>query len=166
MDTVEEPDTTSHLRKIKFIKSEKIRKGSRFLNKHEIQMMNTLIALFKKAREEDENLKKSFGLDGWRDFFDEKNREAEAKYDSAPKPNEEAFNSFLETLLDNELALVEAVMYGGRDALSTGRAYPLDEMLPHFEKDSREDRMCSITEKISFDEYLSAGIEAYRETEE
>ncbi len=70
--------------------------------------------------------------------------------------------TFLESFSDNELALIEAVMYGGRDASTQGRAHPLEKMLEQLSMDTKESRIHAITDKGSLDIYLTAGIKAYK----
>lgn len=150
-------------KKPRFIKSTKIRKGSRFLTADEISLINTIISLFQEAKKESDELDQEIGLgDGFVNFFDEKTIDAFFRYEKAPKPKNEKFKKFLKSLSDNELTLIETVMYGGRDALSRGRAYPLDEMLRHFEKDSKGSKIHSIIEKAPLDLYLAKGLEAYK----
>ena len=146
-----------------YVESTKIRKGSRILTEDEIKLLEKAIVLFKAARKETKQIEEEVGLNGqFIDFFSEQTFEAMSRYDEAVKPCNKAFDSFLESLADDELLLVEAVMYGGRDAFGSGRAHPLDEMLTQFEKDSRDSRIYSISEKAPLDEYLQAGIEAYK----
>jgi serine/threonine-protein kinase len=152
-------------KKPRFVESTKIRRGSRVLKTDEIRLLGKVIRLFRQARKEGDNLRREIGLDSdglGIDFFNEKTREAMSQYDKAPKPCNEKFEQFLKSLSDDHLALIETVMYGGRDALTMGRAHPLDEMLAHFEKDDRDSQFFSISEKASLDEYLLAGIKAYK----
>jgi len=147
-----------------FKKSTKVRKGSRILDSAEIKLIKKVIALFKEAEKEYDELCKKVGLrNDIIDFFDEQTIDAMRKIESAPRPKSVAFKTYLETLSDDELALIEAVMYGGRDASTArGRAYPLEEMLEQFSKDSRESRLHAITGKGSLHVYLTAGIKAYK----
>jgi serine/threonine protein kinase len=149
--------TSSHFKKPKFVKSTKIRRGSKILNNLEIQLLDKVIALFQEARDESDKLRKDNGLDG--DLSDFSDR---LQYYQLPKPYKDAFRHYIKSLPDGDLALIEAVMYGGRDAFSSGRAHPLDEMLSHFKEDSRDSRIDSITGKSSLKEYLLAGINAYK----
>jgi serine/threonine-protein kinase len=154
-----------HAKKARFIKSKKIRRGSRILKRDEIRLLNKVIRLFKGASKEYDNLRREIGLgidSIGIDLFSEKTTEAMSQYASTPKPHKEKFDHFLESLSDDQLALLECVMYGGRDAFTSGRAHPLDEMLKQFEEDDRESRIHSISEKASLDKYLLAGIRAYR----
>jgi|GEM_PF-726704 len=153
----------SQFKKPKYVESTKIRKGSRILTEDEIQLLDKVIVLFKAARKESKKIEEEVGLNGkFMDVFSEQTFEAMSRYDNAVKPCNKAFDSFLHSLADDELLLVEAVMYGGRDAFRSGRAHPLDEMLVQFEKDSRDSRIHSISEKAPLDEYLQDGIEAYK----
>ena len=150
-------------KKPKYLVSTKIRKGSRTLTENEILLLNKVIVLFKAARKESNNIEEEVGLNHEViDVFSIQTLEAMSLYEEAVKPCNNAFDSFLESLADGELLLVEAVMYGGRDALGSGRAHPLDEMLIDFEKDSRDSRIHSISEKSDLYEYLHAGIDAYK----
>lgn len=155
--------TPSHFKKPKFIKSKKIRRGSKILNKEEIQLLEYVITLFKRARDEADKLCKDVGLNRAKiDLFNESTIIARSQYEELPEPYRDAFIHHIKQLPDNELALVEAVMYGGRDACRRGRAHPLDKMLSQLKKHSRESRIHSITEKSRLDEYLLAGINAYK----
>jgi hypothetical protein len=160
--TVEVQTKLPQWKKPKFIKSLKIRKGSRFLNTNEIALINTVISLFEEAKKETEELYQKFGLGHGFSLINEKTANAFANYLQESKPQNKKFETFIESLSDKELALIESVMYGGRDALSHGRAYTLDEMLSSLEKDTRGSRIHSITEKTSLDLYLAAGLKAYK----
>jgi hypothetical protein len=130
---------------------------------NEISLINTTISLFQDAKQESEALYQEIGLrDRSINPFDEKIVDAFFRYEKASKPKNDKFKQFLESLLNSELALIEAVMYGGRDASSSGRAYPLEELLRQFEKDSKSSRVHSITEKASLDIYLTKGLGAYK----
>ena len=78
------------------------------------------------------------------------------------QPIRDKFEAYLESLSENDLLLIQTVMYSGRDALTMGRAYPFDEMLETMNNCSKEDRLYSILEKAYLDDYLAAGIEAYK----
>ncbi|MBI4689348.1 MAG: hypothetical protein HY754_03635 [Nitrospirae bacterium] len=147
-----------------FKKSTKIRKGARILDSSEINLIKKVIALFKEAQKEYAKLSQKLGLNtGVINVFDGKTIEAYSKIESTSQPKNDEFEKFLDSLSDDKLALIEAVMYGGRYASSSlGRAYPLDEMLEKFSDDSRESRLHAITEKGSSNVYLTAGIKAYK----
>lgn len=147
-----------------FKKSTKVRKGSRILDSAEIKLIKKVIALFKEAEKEYDELCKKVGLNtDVINFSDEKTMEAMSRIEIVPQPKRAAFEKFLDSLSDEKLTLIEAVMYGGRDAsTSRGRAYPLEEMLEQFSKDSRESRLHAITDKRSLHVYLTAGIKAYK----
>ncbi|OGL47883.1 MAG: hypothetical protein A2161_22735 [Candidatus Schekmanbacteria bacterium RBG_13_48_7] len=145
-----------------FKKSTKIRRGKRILNSDEILLIDKVINLFKEAKNENDNLMQQEGLsdddvtvlDLIKIYIATLNED---------QPKETVFRSYLESLSDDELALIDAVMYGGRDAYSFGgRTYPLDEMLEESRKNSREILIYTITSKGPLIEYLTAGINAYK----
>ena len=149
--------------KPKYVKSTKKRKGSRSLNADDIRKINKVISLFQEAKKEENKLMQDLGLrSDVINIFDDDNIEALDKYDRTPKPSRVDFKKHLKTLSDDDLAIVEAVMYGGRDALSIGRAHPLDEMLHQFKEDSKESRYFAVSQKDSLDDYLEAGIKEYQ----
>lgn len=155
-------DAVLPLKKPMFIKSTKIRKGSRRLSSAEIKLIKKIISLFKTVKKEEDHLRQKAGLQKGVINFSEDHR-AWSEFISAPKPKRNEFQKFIESLSDNELALIEVVMYGGRDASSAiGRAHPLEEMLEQFSDDSRESRLYAITTKGALDIYLTAGIKAYK----
>jgi serine/threonine-protein kinase len=163
MSAAEVQKNAPQWKKPRFIKPTKIRKGSRTLNAEEIRLINKVISLSKEAKKESDELCQKIGLSGdFINFSDEKTIVAFSRYENLPKPKNEMFETFLESLSGKKLALIEAVMYGGRDASSKGRAYPLDEMLRNFEEDSKDSRIQSITEKKPLDLYLTKGVEAYK----
>lgn len=161
---VKEKDTVSPFKKPIFLKSTKTRKGSRFLSSDEIDLIKKTIFLFKEVKKEEDSLWEKTGLRGdVINFSDEKTGKAFFEFISAPKLKRNEFQKYLESLFDNELALIKAVMYGGRDASSgIRRAHPLDEMLERFSEDSRESRLYALTTKGSLDIYLTTGIKAYK----
>lgn len=158
-----QPDASQFI-KPRFIESSGIRKGARNLSAGEIVMLGNIICHFKEAKKEAKSLMKNtpFGKGGIINFADEKTYEAMRMYDLSPKPKNDEYEKLLKSLSDDDLAIVEAVMYGGRDAFIKGRAHPLDEMLEQFKHDSRKSRLYSILEKEPLDNYLNAGIQAYK----
>jgi serine/threonine protein kinase len=148
---------TRFFKKPIFEKSTKIRKSSRFLTAIEIRMIKTVISLSKAVEKEYKRLRSESGLPKEGPIRFSAWREIEA----APKPKREEFNKYLESCSDDELAIIEAVMYGGIDAWPTGRAYPLDEMLESLRNYTRQSRLDGITRKASA-RFFAAGIKAYK----
>lgn len=95
--------------------------------------------------------------DGVLNLGDEKT----SQYVFAPCPKAEALETYLESLANEDVLLIAAVMYGGRDFLSFGRAQPLDDMIEKFCEEGSHSLVASIAEKAPLAEYLAAGIEAY-----
>ena len=142
--------------KIKYIKPKIYRKNERILSKKEIELLKQIILMAKSRNDENDNLRKKYGLSDYLKFPPDAK---EAKYYNAPKPIASELNNFLTNLSQDEIELVAAVMYGGRDYLSHNRTTALHEMLGDFKNDS--DLVYSIYEKSPLADYLEAGIKAY-----
>ncbi len=163
IDDTEASKIKSNKGKPRFVKPKKFRKGSKKLNQYDIKVLKKIINLYSDMQIENQELKKQAGLDDdILDYFAENTIDARMKFRNLPKSKKEIFEKYLKSLSNDDLALVEAVMYGGREALTSGRAYPLDEMLDQFKSDSRSSRIHSITEKASLEEYLTAGLNSYK----
>lgn len=154
----------NRIKKPIFKKSIKIRKGSRILDSSEIVLIKKIITLFKKQSMEEDKLIKNAGLEknGGIISTDLNSIKTMSKIQSAPRSMRDKFRIYLDSLSDDKLKLIEAVMYGGRDASISGRAHPLDEMLESLRSDTRKSRIYAITTKASLEIDLTEGIKFYK----
>lgn len=147
-------------KKPEYMKSTKIRKGNRSLNKEEITLLRKVIELSTEAEKENRNIKDKYEIHNFINIADDKLMEA-FKLSLEPKRKETELDKFLRSLSPEEIVLIAATMYGGRDKLSQGRAYPLDEMIEFHNIKTSDGLIYSITEKSCLSDYLNAGLEAY-----
>ncbi|MDR3666225.1 MAG: protein kinase [Ignavibacteriaceae bacterium] len=150
------------INKPKYVKSQKRRKGETVLNNYDIQLINKVIDLHNKVKHDDDKLEKATGFDGKHINLGERSALEMSQFLQSPRPHKEALRDFIDSLAENDLALIEAVMYGGRDALINGRAHPLDKMLSQFKSDSRDSRIFSIMDKAPLGQYLLKGMDEYK----
>jgi serine/threonine protein kinase len=142
--------------KIRTIKPTSFRSKNRRLNISEIKLLKKIIALAKDKGSESDEIHKKFGLTDGFNFFDDNT--TKSLYE--PRPKSDLLKKFLENLSQKQLALVTAVMYGGRDGILPVWGTQLDIMINRFL--NHYDLVYSICEKAPLAEYIKKGIRLYR----
>lgn len=142
--------------KAKAIKQQRYRKNERTLSAHEIGIVTKVLSLAEEREEESTELRNKYGIEMISFPSEDENQEA---YLTAPRPKRDALEKCLRRFTPEDLALVGAVMYGGRDYRPPYRAHPLEELISEFIGDPL--LVEAICEKAPLAEYLRAGIEAY-----
>jgi len=142
--------------KIKFSAPEKYKTFEKKLSYKERMLVETVIDLAKNRNQEEETLKKKYGIS---ELIFPSRDDKQEKYLMADRPEEKKLEKFLRKLNKNEIALIAAVMYGGREFRPPFRAEPLEELIDYLIKDRFLIEM--IIEKAPLDKYLEEGIKAY-----
>lgn len=141
---------------LRTVKPTSFRSKSRLLKINEIKLLKKIITLAKDRDAESDEIDKKFGIEHVLNPFDEKSINASFE----PRPKSDLLKNFLGNLSQKHIALVAAVMYGGRDGIPPFWAIPLDEMINRFINDT--DLVGSICEKAPLAEYINRGIRLYR----
>lgn len=148
---------TTKKKKVKsfsLIRPNKFRVKRRLLVPKEIQLINKIISLAVLRDAESIEIDKKYNMENGLTIGDEKS----FQYLTEPRPKAKDLEDYLKGLSKNQLVLIAAVMYGGRDS-SPPWGTPLNEMIGHLKNDSDLDE--SISEKIPLVEYLTKGMELY-----
>ena len=132
------------------------RSKNRRLEISEIKLLKKIIMLAKDRDSEAEEINKKFNLNG----FDSAQSDNFFKAINEPRPKSKLLGDFLDGLSQKQLALITAVMYGGRDGILPSWATQLDILFNRFLKD--KDLVDTICEKAPLAEYLKKGIRLYR----
>lgn len=140
---------------IKYEENIYIRKG-RNLTTSEIQILNKVITFANKWILEEEELKKKYDID---QYGLEIGSEKSFQFLSEYRPNRDLLHNHINSLSDNDIRLVAAVMYAGRNYMANNRCHSLEEMLNFFSKSKHLAH--SILEKVSLARYLENGMHAY-----
>ena len=144
------------LNQIQIVIPKTYRSKKRLLSPTELQLLNQIIALAKECDFEDKKINAKLGMQNGLEFS------ANDMFKSfiEPRPKDDEMVAFLQNLTNDEITLVAAVMYGGRDGNSPLWGTPLDELVEYFKND--KDLVSTISEKVlSLEEYLNRGIKLY-----
>ncbi len=144
------------MNQIKFIFPKKYKKSPRNLSERERLLVEKIIKLAKKRNQEEGNLKERYEISH---IILPSRDVKQDKYLAAARPEEKKLENFLRKFNKKEIALIAAVMYGGREFRPPFRAVPLDELIHDLYEDKFLVEM--IMEKTPLDEYLEQGLEAY-----
>lgn len=142
---------------IKLIRPSSFRSKNRLLKVDEIEIIKKVISFAKDRDIEDLEIQKKHGIGDFIDPFDK----SAIEYSFEQRPKSDLLEDYLKNLSQDQLALVAAVMYGGRDGIPPDWGVPLDEMIRSFIKDNN--LIDSISEKSPLIEYLERGIRLYGE---
>lgn len=142
---------------IRLIRPSSFRSKNRLLKIDEIKIIKKVISFAKDRDIENLEIRKKHGIGDSIDPFDK----SAIEYSFEQRPKSDLLKDYLKNLPQEQLALVAAVMYGGRDGTPPDWGIPLDEMIRSFIKDNI--LIYSISEKSSLIEYLERGISLYGE---
>ena len=140
----------------KAVKQQRYRKNERVLSNHEVEIVTEVVRLADERDKESVELKTKYRIKMIRFPSCDENQ---IEYLMAPRPRGDALRQYLRKLTQKDLAIVGAVMYGGREYEPPYRAPPLDKLIADFIEDPA--LIEQICEKVPLAEYLRAGIEAY-----
>lgn len=139
-----------------FLKSSKIRPSSRLLTLGEREILNRTIRFVNEIDAKRSTSNTSNGIIDSNEFM--KLFDLQKQMQKVEKP----FVDYLGTLTLDEVKLIEAVMYGGRDASPEGRAIDLNELLGLSKHNTKDEIIRNITGKgISVSHYISKGLKVY-----
>lgn len=111
------------------------------------EILEQVIKLARARSAEEDSLRRKDGL-----------HILDTEYLVTPRPCEKKLEEYLESLPQETLEFVAAVMYGGRDYLSRNETAPLQDYLEHL---NGRDLADTIYEKTP--EYLIAGMKIYED---
>lgn len=124
----------------------------RLLTSEEVAFLGEIAALAKERNIEELELHDKSGMGEVIDF-------SNTAFFSAPRPKSDRLKAYLESLSQDQIVFVAAVMYGGRDGNVPLWGTPLDELIADLR--NRSDLILSICEKLPLADYLEKGITIY-----
>jgi hypothetical protein len=141
-------------KRIELVRPYKYRTKNKLLTESEIRLIKKIVIMADLCEAESNEIEKKFNkeerIGSWNKNYDQYHRE--------PRPKEKELENFLNSLSNDQLVLIAAVMNGGKDGAHPW-GIPLDLMIKRLKDDS--DLTESISEKMSLAEYLKRGIILY-----
>jgi serine/threonine-protein kinase len=134
------------------LKPSKFKSKRRLLTTEEVVLLNKIILLAKKRENEEKKLKEKYNIGAEVDF-------SKTVYFTSPRPHKDLFKKYLESLSRQQIILIAAVMYGGRDMIPPQWGTPLDVNIAEL---AENDHLIEkILEKEPLVRYLRKGLKLY-----
>ncbi len=124
----------------------------RLLTSKEIVLLRDVASLARERKVEELELLEKSGMGTFIDLLN-------TDFFSAPRPKSDRLKDYLRNLPQEQIVLIAAVMYGGREGTPPLWGTPLDELIMDLQ--NRPNLILSICEKLPLADYIERGITIY-----